>query len=328
MTRLLVQIAYPLGKLGRVRHGGREEHHLDGRWQEDYTLLPHDPALAILHVVDLIEDNPGHLLDHLGPPVEHCPEDLRGHDEASRVRLQRDIAGHQSDIGELLAELPVLLVAQGLERGGVYDPLLVPERHGDGVLGNGGLPRRGVGGDEHRLVALEAGDGDALEGVELERVGLGHLAMEGRARERPVHRLVLGRGVALGHRHLVDARPRQVPPLRRRVRRRRRRRMLPRDGGGVLALRRLPLARVLHLLHPPPLPPPQARASYRGEEESIRARIRVERGGASPRFGGGGGGGEEARWRRQRRRRGEVSNGSRLLPPLHLNGLDNGPRPM
>lgn len=36
-----------------------------------------------------------------------------------------------------------------------------------------------MGGDEDGLAALEAGDGNGLEGVEVEGIGLGHLAGEG-----------------------------------------------------------------------------------------------------------------------------------------------------
>lgn len=249
MTGLLVQTAYPLCKLGCVRHGSRQKDHLDGRGQENYTLLPHNSSLTILHVMNLIKYNPSNLLDHLGTPVEHGPEDLGRHDQACGIRLERHITRHQPDICELLAELPVLLVAQGLERGGVDDPLLVAERHGDGVLGDNGLPSRGVRGDEHRLVPLQARDGDALEGVELERVLLGHLPIELRACQRPVHSLVLGHLVALRDGDLVDARPGGVPALGRRVRLRLRRRRRRRRARILhpARVRRLALAGVLRL---------------------------------------------------------------------------------
>lgn len=190
--------------------------------------------------------------------------------------MERDVTSHQPNICELLAELPVLLVAQGLERGGVDDPLLVPERHGDGILGNDGLPRGSVRGDKHGLVPLQARDGGALEGVELERVLLGHLPVEVRVGERPVHRLVLGRLVPFRDGDLVDARAGEVPALGRRVRLRLR---LRRRGARLLLrarVRRLALAGALRLFpHRPPLDP----------NLRYRTQRRVSRSDANTRFG-------------------------------------------
>lgn len=107
---------------------------------------------------------------------------------------------------ELLAELAVLLVAERLERGSVDDALLVAEGHGDGVLGHGGFAGGGVGGDEDGLVALETGDGDLLEGVECEGIGLGRGTGVERVREGSVEGLVLARDVADGHGDLMHAR--------------------------------------------------------------------------------------------------------------------------
>lgn len=130
--------------------------------------------------MNFIENDPSHFLENLGASVEHSAENLGGHDEARGIRAERDVAGHQADVLELLAELSVLLVAQRLQWRGVDDSLAVAEGHGNGVLGDGGFAGGGVGRDQDGLVALEAGDGDLLEGVEGEAIGLGHFAIEDR----------------------------------------------------------------------------------------------------------------------------------------------------
>jgi len=63
-----------------------------------------------------------------------------------------------------------------------------------------------VGGDEDGLVALQAGDGDLLEGVEGEGIGLSHGTVVERVREGSVELFVLARDVAARNGHLVHAR--------------------------------------------------------------------------------------------------------------------------
>lgn len=130
--------------------------------------------------MNFIEDDPSDFLENLGASVKHSAENLGGHDKARGVRAERDVAGHQADVLKLLAELSVLLVAQRLQWRSVNDSLAIAEGHGDGVLGDSSFASGGVGGDENGLVALQAGDGDLLKGVEGEAVGLGHFAIEDR----------------------------------------------------------------------------------------------------------------------------------------------------
>lgn len=47
-------------------------------------------------------------------PVQHAAQDLGGHNDATRVGVDRDIPRHQSHILKLLAQLPELLIAQRL----------------------------------------------------------------------------------------------------------------------------------------------------------------------------------------------------------------------
>ena len=145
--------------------------------------------------MNLVENDPGNFLEHLRPSVQHSPENFSRHHQTAGIRGQRDVTGHEADVRELLAELPILLVAESLERRSVDHSLFLAERESDGVLGNGGFPGRGVRRDEDRFVPLQAGDGDALKRIEHEGVGLGHGAVEEGIRQGAVDGFVLGGGV-------------------------------------------------------------------------------------------------------------------------------------
>jgi hypothetical protein len=66
-------------------------------------------------------------------PVQHGPQDLCGHDEATGRGVDGDVTRHQPDVGEDLAEVAKLLVGQCFERRRVDDALVVAEAGGDGV---------------------------------------------------------------------------------------------------------------------------------------------------------------------------------------------------
>lgn len=191
---LALDPADPLGEVARVGDGGREEDVADARRAEDHGLFPDDASLAVAHVVHLVEDDPGDLFGDLGAAVEHAAEDLGGHHETGRVLVLRDVAGDQADVFEDLAELSVLLVAQGLDRRGVDHALLVAESRRDGVLGDCGLACRGVRSHEDAFAVVDAVDGFLLERVQRE------LVLAGR---RPLH--ALGSDPAFGPEGLVDA---------------------------------------------------------------------------------------------------------------------------
>lgn len=66
-------------------------------------------------------------------PVQHGPQDLGSHDEATGRGVDGDVARHQPHVGEDLAEITKLLVGQRFERRRVDDTLVVAEAGGDGV---------------------------------------------------------------------------------------------------------------------------------------------------------------------------------------------------
>jgi hypothetical protein len=110
-------VSNPFGKLSRVGNCRGQKHIVHVVRQQDDRLLPHHAALLVPHVVDLVEDNPAHLPHDLAPAVQHRPQDLRRHDEAGGGGIDRHVAGHEANVGELLEELSIFLVAERLDAG-------------------------------------------------------------------------------------------------------------------------------------------------------------------------------------------------------------------
>ena len=54
---------------------------------------------------DLVEDDVLEVSDGVAPVVEHRPEDLGGHDQASGGRIDLDVAGHQTNVVETILEI-------------------------------------------------------------------------------------------------------------------------------------------------------------------------------------------------------------------------------
>ena len=115
MAWLVMQMSDPFGKLTRVRDGGRQEDVVHVVGQQNDRLLPHHAPLLVPHVVDLVKDDPAHLAHDLAAPVQHGPENLGGHDETRRARVDCDVARHQANIRKFLVKLSVFLVAQSLQ---------------------------------------------------------------------------------------------------------------------------------------------------------------------------------------------------------------------
>lgn len=68
---LRMDVGNPLGKLHRIRDGRREEHIVHLARQQDDRLFPHDTALLVAHVVNLIKDDPRDLAHDLRAAVQH-----------------------------------------------------------------------------------------------------------------------------------------------------------------------------------------------------------------------------------------------------------------
>ncbi|RNA03704.1 hypothetical protein BpHYR1_004542 [Brachionus plicatilis] len=160
VTRLSVQVGDPFGELARVWYRRRQEHIVHVVVQQNNCFFPDDAAFLVAHVVDFVEDDPGDLARYLRAAT-------RGR------RVDGHVAGHQTNVLELFEKLAILLVAEGLDRRGVDDALLVFERHGDHVLGHHCLAGRGVRRHKHGLAVFEAENGLFLKRVQSELVLFG-----------------------------------------------------------------------------------------------------------------------------------------------------------
>jgi len=139
VARLRVDIRNPLGKLHRIRDRGREEHIVHLARQKNDRLFPHDAALLVAHVVDLVKDDPRDFAHNLRAAVQHGAQNLGRHHQARRTGIDRHVTRHQADIVELGGKLTVLLVRQGLDGRRVHDSLAIAQRLRNRVLGHNRL---------------------------------------------------------------------------------------------------------------------------------------------------------------------------------------------
>ena len=65
-------------------------------------------------------------------------------------------------LGLKIAEL---LVREGLDRGSIDNTAVILDSGADDVFGNGGFPRSGGSGDDHRMVLVDEVNGFLLEAV-------------------------------------------------------------------------------------------------------------------------------------------------------------------
>eukprot|EP00968_Pinguiococcus_pyrenoidosus_P024580 scaffold4850_cov213-Pinguiococcus_pyrenoidosus.AAC.14 len=174
MAWLPMQLGDPAGKLLRIRdrRGQKHEANLSNYLvrQQDDAFLPDDPARFVPHVVHFVVDHPGHFAHELGAAIEHASQDLRGHDEALRIRVDADIACHEPDVLELRLHVPELLVAQRLDRRRVHHSLAIAKTLGNRILGHHGLASRGVRSHQDALLGLDKADAQLLKRIQRERI--------------------------------------------------------------------------------------------------------------------------------------------------------------
>ena len=142
----------------------------------------------------LVEDHPLNFPDNLAASVDHVPQNLGRHHQASGILVNSHVTSHQTDVIELVLELSVLLVGKSLDRGCVYHSAVPLERIGNSVLRNRRLTCRRVGADQNRLIRLYSSDRFGLEGVQNKWVLFGLKTS-----------LVLFPFIVLGVVHLMDA---------------------------------------------------------------------------------------------------------------------------
>ena len=197
----------------RDRRGQRRDRH--GLRELDDQLFPDRTPFAIGEVVHLVEHHVSETGQVRRGFVHHVPQDLGGHHHRLRMAVDADITGQQTHVGlsVLRDEVPVLLVGQGLDRGGVEGLAAGLSGQVDRVLPHDRLPAARGSGDQHIAALVERLAGLYLEGVEREVV-----AVAERGQVRAGSAALTCRGVPFGGRgHTCTLRAN--PPMRRHVNR-------------------------------------------------------------------------------------------------------------
>ena len=168
-------LTHPARHFLEVADGGREPDEFDVARGLDDDFLPNRTPREIIDVVDLVEDHVVDPLQSLRILVDKVAQDLGGHHDHRRRRIDRVLPGHQPDVSLTMesAVVPKFLVGQRLEWGGVDGAGVRFERAVDGIVGDHRLARAGGGRDQHPLMGLELFDGLDLERIE--RPGKGGL---------------------------------------------------------------------------------------------------------------------------------------------------------
>ncbi len=112
-----VDFLQPVGQLARIFYRGGEGQQLNLGRAIDDRLFPHGAALAVVHVVALVEHHGLHLLQGGAgfadaSAVEHVAKDFGGHHHDRGVAVDGEIAGQQTYIlvAKLIAKVAQLLV--------------------------------------------------------------------------------------------------------------------------------------------------------------------------------------------------------------------------
>jgi len=163
----------PLGELEVVRECSGEHNEPNMLWKLHNDFLPNVASLSIVHVMDLIKDDPLNILKIVVVDEAELLQHLSGHDHAGSVSVDSDVASDNTHIFILLLEIPELLVGQRLDRSGVDGLCHVLKGQGDRVLSDNSLTCRSVGSNEDVGSLFHSEHGSLLEGVEFERVGHG-----------------------------------------------------------------------------------------------------------------------------------------------------------
>ena len=167
-----MDLADPGGDLGEVADGGGAPDELDRLGRVDDDLFPDRAPSLVPKIVALVQDRRGDVLWPL--PEQEVPQDLGGHHQNGGTGIYLHVAGENAD--EVPAVLPdevgILLVAQGLQGGGVDDTALCRQGLVDREFRDEGLAGPGRRRDEDRLSALPPADGLLLKGIEREGIPL------------------------------------------------------------------------------------------------------------------------------------------------------------
>ncbi len=138
-----------------------------GRQLED-DLLPHRAAVAVLEVVDLVEDHHAQIVEIGATRVDHVSKHFGGHHHDLSVSVDGVVTGQQTDpLGsEAVAEVAELLVRERLYRCRVERAQPLAGSGIDGVVGNERLSRPCRSRDQHGSAIVEGVEREALEPID------------------------------------------------------------------------------------------------------------------------------------------------------------------
>ena len=116
-------LPHPLRQLMDVRYGRGKAHEADVFGREDNALFPHRSPFRIVKIVDLVEHRVVNVAKARGVFQDKVAEDFGGHDEHVGFRINGHVSGVYANgtFAEPLAEVPVFLVRQRLDGGGIND---------------------------------------------------------------------------------------------------------------------------------------------------------------------------------------------------------------
>jgi len=147
------------------RRGQRDQLNRIGQPEDHF--LPDGAAEPVGQIVHLVHHYRGKPRQGPRAGIDHVAEHLGGHHHDRRLGVDRGVTGQQANIvctvpGHQIMEL---LVAQGLDRGGVEALRALPQRQPAGELPHHGLARPGRGGHQHAMSRGELQAGVGLEVV-------------------------------------------------------------------------------------------------------------------------------------------------------------------
>ncbi|SKL34982.1 Uncharacterised protein [Mycobacteroides abscessus subsp. massiliense] len=168
----------PATELLGIADRGRQTGQRDVLGKVQNHLFPHRTAEPVGQEMHLVHHDVGKAMQCGRIRVQHVAQYLGGHHHHRSIRVDRRIAREQADLlGPVDGhQIVVLLVAQGLDRGGVE--ALAPRREGQvhREFPDDGLTRAGGRADQHTMPVLQRSTGAHLKRIEREAQPLGERA--------------------------------------------------------------------------------------------------------------------------------------------------------
>ena len=163
-------LGQPVAELLRIADRRGQRHQPHGFRQVDDHLFPDRAAEPVGEIVHLVEHDIAERGQRRRARVQHVAQDLGGHHDHRRLAVNAVIAGEQADAvrGVAADQVRVLLVGQGLDRGGVEALPALGQSQVHGELTDHRLARSRRRGEQDPVTGVQRPAGADLEIVELE----------------------------------------------------------------------------------------------------------------------------------------------------------------